>query len=346
MRTRNYIFVGVILIVVLAVYLIFATLPPKISNSGPSSAPPTPQRDSTDHLSGGQLDGQLLFSRAGYLWVWHNSIGTRLAIYPGQSIVADNQVELLQPAWSPKQSEIAYIRQDESFSDLWVVKANGSNPHSLTSDKGDGAPRSDTFTNNALWAFSPTWSPDGSQLAYLSDIKTNDLALWVVPAGGGQAQRLSTLGTGEGGMQHISWSPDGSQIAVSAFSNGKSQIYLVNASSGKTTQLTNASDGALDPAFSPDGKYVAYTQIKGNGSELWLVSVSDGNTIFLAPGPTRDPAWSPDGKKIAYLGLHGAGFDIYEVGVKTGAQIGSDGSPQQISTNANIDAAGGLSWGS
>lgn len=345
MKSRNYVFVGIIFIVVLAVFLIFATLPPKVSNIGPTQAQPAPTLDATQHLSGGQLDGQLLFARLGYLWAWRGNEASRLAIYPPKSVVNDNKVELLQAVWSPNQHQIAYISQDESFSDLWTVNADGSNANNLTNDRGSGVPRSDSFTGGSLWAFAPTWSPDGSQIAYLSDIKTDDLSLWLISVKGGQAHKLSGLGSGEGGITQDSWSPTGNQIAVAAFSNGKSQIYTINSSTGSANQLTNAPEGAYDPAFSPDGKYIAYTQRKGSGSELWLVSAVGGNPVFLAPGPTRSPAWSPDGSKVAYLQLRGAGFDIFEIATSTKGQVGPAGSPQQISSGAGVDATGGLSWG-
>ena len=346
MRARNFVFVGIIGLIILAVWLIFATLPAKVSDTGPSGTQPSPTVDTTEHLSGGHLDGQLLFTRAGNLWAWRGNEARRLAVFPGKSVVANNKVQLLDAVWSPNQSQLAYIRQDESFADLWVVNADGSAPRKLTDDSGTGVPRSDNFAKSSLWAFSPTWSPDGSQLAYLADVQTDDLALWLIPAKGGQSRKVSDLGTGQGGMQHLSWSPTGNQIAVAAFSNGKSQIYVINPTNGTPVQITNAADGAYDPAFSPDGKFIAYTQRKGQGSELWLVATTEGsNPVFIAPGPTRAPAWSPDGSKIAYLHLEKSSFEIYEIGVGTKGQVGPQGTPQQISNDAQVDATGGLSWG-
>ena len=351
MRTRNYVFIGIVCVVALAIFLIFVTLPPSPSanniSGNPAASLPTPTVDATDHFNGGHLDGQLLFSRAGSVWAWQGNQASRLAIFPGKSSVADSAVQLFQAVWSPNRTQIAYIRQDESFSDLWVVNADGSNNRNLTNNRGAGVPHSDTFAKSSLWAYSPAWSPDGSQLAYLSDIKTDDLGLWVISAKGGQQPRkISAIGSGQGGIQHVSWSSVGNQLAVAAYNNGKIQLYLINATTGKETQLTEATEGAYDPAFSPDGKYIVYTQHKGNGSELWMLSVngesnSAGTPIFLAPGPTRSPAFSADGSKIVYLGLKGAYFEIFEVSVNS---AGTQGSPQQISDNAQVDANGGLSW--
>jgi len=345
MKPRYYFFILIGLVLVFGIYFIFSTLPSSTTNQGAGSASVPPTADLSQRLKGEKLDGQLLFTRQGNLWAWKSDGATRLAIGAGNSTVADTTVKLLQPSWQPGSGAIAYIRQDETFSDLWVVNANGSNARSLTTHKGKGQPRSPGYIETSLWAFAPSWSPDGSQIAYLSDVQTDDLALWITPVKTPQPRRLSSLAVGQGGIQSPAWSPDGAQIAVAGYDAGKPQINLINISTGRNTRLTDTNEGAYDPAWSPDGKTVAYSVRKGNGSELWLMRADGSNQTQIVSGlVARSPTWSPDGKTVAFLGLRGTGFELFTVGITPGGN-GATGEPKQISREARIEAAGGLSWG-
>ncbi len=345
MRPRYYFFIAAGLVLVLGIYFVFSTLPQQAKDRGSNGGPlPTTTVDLGQRLTGERLDGQLLFTRQGNLWAWHGDNATRLAIEPGKSVIANLSGKLTQPSWSPGSGAIAYIRQDEAFSDLWVVNADGKNARSLTTNRGQGQPRSENFNRSSLWAFAPAWSPDGTQLAYLSDVQTDDLALWITPVKTPQPKRLSALAVGQGGLQRPSWAADGSQIAVAGYEGGKPQIYTIRVNNGRETRLTEASEGAYDPAWSPDGKYIAYLARRGNNSDLWLMRADGSGQVQLVSGVTaRTPAWSPDGTKLAFLGLRGGGFELFTVNIAANG-AGAAGEPKQISREAGIDATGGLSW--
>src|SRR4051794_7911220 len=129
MKPRYYFFIAATLVLVLGIYVVFSTIPSQPKSSGPL---PTPTANLGQRLNGERLDGQLLFSRQGNLWAWHGDNATRLAIEPGKPVIPTSPVKLTQPVWAPGSGAIAYIRQDESFSDLWVVNADGTNARSLT----------------------------------------------------------------------------------------------------------------------------------------------------------------------------------------------------------------------
>ncbi len=330
----------IIAVGILGAVIIVATAPSKKNISSDQAAVPT--ADQSDRLNGGKLEGQLVFSRQGALWLWQGENATRLPLDPGKSVAPNTRVQLVQPALSPDGSKIAYIRQDESFADLWTASANGSNPRQLSNNRGAGVPRSESFTNKSLWAFSPVWSADGAQIAYLSDNGTDDLTLFSTAAASFAPRQLSTLAVGNGGLQRPSWSPKGDAVAVGAFENGKLQIFSVRTANRNSTQLTSQPDGAYDPAWSPDGKWIAYIAHKGNGGEMWLMQADGSNPMQLSPQNSRSPVWSPDSKKLAYLGQKDGWFEIFTL------ELGPSGSPttspKQISNNAKLDGADGLSW--
>ncbi len=337
MKTRYFVIAAVVALFVLAVYLIFATLPDK--NSAVPIAPPTV--DPGEKLSGDNLDGQLLFTRGGNLWAWRGNSAQRMAIEPGSSVIAKGKVILTQPVISPRGNAIAYIRQDESFSDLWVVNSDGSNPRNLTNNKPQGQPRTGKFVENTSWAFDPTWSPDGNLLAFISDKGTDDAVLWLWSSKTSNFTRVPLSGLGSGGVGRPSWSPDSTRVAVAAYLNGKSQIFRVNLQNNQFIKLTEQPDGAYDPAYSPDGQSIAFVSRKGNVSELWLMDSDGENPLLLSTIVSRSPVWSPDGTKIAFLGLKDASFDIYTIEV----QSGKPGALKQYTKNANLDGTGGLNWG-
>jgi TolB protein len=328
-------------IFIIALLVIFLTLPSNNKTPvGPGGKPvSTPTLNLAEKLKGKNIEGQLLFTRKGFLWGWRGDTGARLAIEPGGSVAIGEVVTLRQPAISPLANQIAYIRQDESFSDLWVVNADGTNARSLTNHKGRGVPRTENFVTSALWAFSPTWSPDGKQIAYLADARgQDDLALWVVNAGGGQPRRLPLIG--QGTLSRPSWSPDGTTIAVTGYENAKPQIYTVKVSGGQVAKLTSTPEGAYDPAWSADGSLLAYVVRKGNGSELWYASANGANAQLVSDLDSRNPVWSPKGTKIAFLGMQSGGFEIFVADLNQGRATF-----ERVSDGAGIDSEGGLSWG-
>ncbi|NWJ48871.1 MAG: PD40 domain-containing protein [Chloroflexi bacterium] len=336
MKTRLIAFAVIFIVVLIGAFFIFSTAPTK--DNPTSSALPT--INVGEKLTGESLDGQLLFSRGGFLWAWRGDTGLRMAIEPGASVIAGNQPILLQATLSPNGATIAYIRQDESYSDLWLINADGKNPRRLTNNRGPGLPRSQGFSNDSLWAFNPAWSPDGNIIAYLTDRGTDDLTLWLWSLKNNNAARVTMLGAGQGGVGKPSWSPDGTRLAIAAYQNGKSQIFRVNVQNGQNAQITESDSGAYDPAWSPNAQSIAYVVRKGNLSELWVMNADGTNPLLAASVPSRYPAWSPKGDKIAFLGLKDGAFELYTVDFAGGVTSNI----KQITKSAHLDSNGGLSW--
>lgn len=326
---------------VIGAILIIITAPAKSSSQGETV--PTAQPDQSNHMSVGNIGGQIVFSRQGYLWRWRGDNANRLPLDPGNSVVANNRVKLVEPALSRDGTKLAFVRQDESFSDLWTANADGTNGRPLSADKGDGTPRSPDFTSSSLWSFTPAWSPDGTEIAFLSDVKTDDLTLWVTPASRLNRRSLSKLAVGQGGILSCDWSYQGDDLVVAAYQNGKSQIYTINASTGAPSQLTDLSEGAYDPAWSPDGSSIAFVARHGNSSELRLMRADGSATVTLSGLNARSPVWSPDGKKIAFLSFKDGGFEVFSIDVNANG-TGAASDPKQLTSGAKLDGTDGLTW--
>ncbi len=249
------------------------------------------------------------------------------------------------PQLSPDGSQVAYVvnRVDADDparyrSQIMLVPFDGAcPPRALTSGRfRDGAPR---------------WSPDGRRLAFLSDRDGDRPQLFLLPMDGGDPRQLTRLKHGAGAPV---WSPAGDRLAFTARvdiadiaqqegqseDKGKaprvkvvtrvrykadgegyleavhSHLFVVDATTGEVSQVTDGDFDDTEPAWSPDGKTLAFTSNRERDRDLsllkdvWLVASRGGRPRRLTRhrGQAATPTFSPDGATVAFLG-HERGWD-------------------------------------
>src|SRR5262249_22210617 len=121
-----------------------------------------------------------------------------------------------------------------------------------------------------------TWSPDGKQVAFITNISGRN-NLWVVPADGGWPTQLTVS---DQRQTDPAWSPDGKWIAYSSDKDGNEQwdLFLVSPQTGEVVNLTNTPEISEEsPVWSPDGKQIAYT-VKPQTSSTYEIYVMNVNT--------------------------------------------------------------------
>jgi hypothetical protein len=167
-------------------------------------------------------------------------------------------------------------------------------------------------------AYGPSWSPDGSQIAFATDTRGSD-AIMVVNADGTDAKVVIEPGDDLGSTD---WSPDGSKILfVGPGPKGADDgwdIYVTNADGSDMTKLTNTPDVDLDPTWSPDGSTILFRsgslELSGSG-DLYTMA-PDGSDVRRLTNDEfleQSPAWSPDGSRIAFTGMDHEDTDIYAI---------------------------------
>ncbi len=165
------------------------------------------------------------------------------------------------------------------------------------------------LTPNITFAHQPniSWSPDGQQLAVLSDAG-GQFALYILPVAGGPARLLLDAGHP---FWDVHWSPDGDWIAVEAeWHRQDRSIFLVNVRDGSTRQLEQNGQvlNAMHPAWSPDGKRLAFCSDPAGWYRLAVHDESSEAIRWLEDGQGNDtdPAWSPDGTALVCVNSRGA----------------------------------------
>ena len=200
------------------------------------------------------------------------------------------------PAQSPDGTWIAFTSRRDGNREIYVMAADGSAPRNLTRHEARDA--------------KPAWSPDGRRIAFVSDregeseqdmLPSNDI--FVMNADGSGVEQLTSsqrpVFAGD-----PAWSPDGSSIAFNMLdSEGFSEIYVLELSTGASWQVTDQ-DGVLwGPSWSPDGRWIACIEtVDFQESHVWRISADGGESRRLTSGQfwRATPTWSPDGARIVF----------------------------------------------
>lgn len=277
----------------------------------------------------GGVGGKLLFVREGNIWLWADGRARQLTT--GGS--------WRQPRWSPDGAEIAYVYRSTNFSEIFVMNADGSNNRRLTMSQSASLSDND-------WVFQPTWSPNGTQLAFVTDGSSYNPTLWVMNKDGSGRRQLLSATAFQEAADSMSWAPDGRRLAVTAFGAEISQIVLLDITRGVTQAATEAARGAFDPAWAPDNLTLAYAVREGNRTDLRLRRLDGSPEVEVSRGGlSRAPAWSPEGRQLAFISSRGGSFELYVVDIASTASGLAARNERQLTRELNIDAVSGLSWG-
>ena len=215
--------------------------------------------------------------------------------------IADYIYEKLTGEKGVFSTRLAYVTKAGGRYTLWVADSDGENAQAAL-----GSPEP---------IISPTWSPNGSQLAYVS-FESRKPVIYVHDVSTGRRRLLANF---RGSNSAPAWSPDGRSLAVTLSRDGGSQLYIISASGGEPRRLTQSQSIDTEPTFSPDGSSIYFVSDRGGAPQIYRMSAGGGaaQRVTFSGSYNVSPSISPDGRWLAYVTRTG-GFKLQVMELASG----------------------------
>jgi TolB protein len=187
----------------------------------------------------------------------------------------------------------------------YVVKRGNRYELQVSDADGFGA---QTILGSNEPIISPSWSPDGTRLAYVS-FERKKPVVYVQSLTTGRRNAVANF---SGSNSAPAWSPDGRHLAVTLSKDGGSQIFSISAEGGQATRLSNSGGIDTEPNWSPDGQWILFTSDRGGSPQIYRMAASGGQAQRMTFEGTYNvsPRHSPDGKSFTFIQRNGSRFSV------------------------------------
>jgi dipeptidyl aminopeptidase/acylaminoacyl peptidase len=219
----------------------------------------------------------------------------------GWSLSLLTSMERIRSHTLSSMGEIAFIKDGETLSDVYMMSVQGGWPSRITTDRPLAAYWDDEI---------PQWSPDGKWLAF-----GNRGHVHLVPRDGGLPRRITDFTTSAAAPR---WMPDSNHLIITVERNDIDQLLLTDRGGSWPRALTEDSMGDhWDAQPSPDGRYIVFNLRRFddlNRLDIVLLELATGRQTTLYGRPSTramSPRWSPDGKWISFTSQESGWEELY-----------------------------------
>jgi TolB protein len=190
-------------------------------------------------------------------------------------------------------TRITYINREGKVNRLVVADSDGYGEQSVLTLKEP--------------IMSPSWSPDGSHLAYV----TFEQGRAVIYVQSLFTRQRFVLAAFPGSNSAPAWAPDGKQLAIVLTRDGTSAIYLVHPDGSGLRRITFSDAIDTEPSFSPDGRFLIFASDRGGSVQIYRMPADGGyaERITFEGNNNFSPRYNPDGNGFVFM--HSTGGQFY-----------------------------------
>ena len=260
-----------------------------------TAATPWGQSETAEVFVAGQL---LAAAHRGGSWgIYAARVGAAGAAVDSLApVLVDSGATLINPAWSPDRTRIAFGSDRGGRQGIWVMDADGANARRLSGGAGADA--------------EPAWAPDGERIWFASD-RTGRSQIHSMRLDGSDVRAHTASAAGSVAP---AVSPDGRAVAFASLRDGTYDLWLMNADGTGARALVAGDAHESLPRWLPNGDllYVEQPQRRDRGARIVLLrqpaaAGAAGTALVTSEHPVTALAVSRDGRRIAYVVSQPAG---------------------------------------